>query len=210
MSFNPAFYKKGENMSLFAEYLPDSTKNNNKPPLPNPVIRLAVESDAGQLAHLCASRDGGSPEEYRLKFYKEISKIDDHANNMLLVAEIQEKIVGFARTKYFTPPENSPQNTAPEGWYLNGIIIDPQYRRMGIASRLTENRLKWLTGKTHFVFYFANARNAASIDLHEKFGFHEITRDFIFPGVTFEGGVGILFRADLIPQTTGKGCMESQ
>lgn len=186
-------------MSLFAEYDPISSKKNNKISLPDLDIRLAEEPDSEQLAHLCVSRNGGFPEECRQKFYKEISEIDDQAKNMLLVAEIREKVVGFARAKYFTPPENSPQNTAPEGWYLNGIIIDPEYRRMRIASRLTENRLQWLAGKTPHVFYFANARNTASIDLHEKFGFHEITRDFIFPGVTFEGGVGILFRADLVP-----------
>lgn len=185
-------------MSLFAEYDPISPKKNIKIPLPHLVIRLAEEPDSEQLAHLCVSRNGGSSEEYLQKFVKEISNIDDQAKIMLLVAEIHGKIVGFAMAKYFTPPENSPKNTAPEGWYLNGIIIDPQYRRMGIASRLTENRLQWLTNKTSHVFYFANAGNAASIDLHEKFGFNEITRDFIFPGVTFEGGVGILFRADLV------------
>lgn len=181
-------------MSLFAEYLPNAPKMNNKFPLPNLIIRPAEESDALQLAQLCVSRNGGSPKEYLQKFKKEISNIDVHAINMLLVAEFHEKIIGFARAKYFNPPKNSPKNTAPEGWYLNGIIIKPEYRRLGIASRLTEQRLQRLTNKTSDVFYFANAKNAASIDLHEKFGFQEVTRDFIFPGVTFEGGVGILFR----------------
>ena len=43
----------------------------------------------------------------------------------------------------------------------------------------------------------ANARNTASIELHERFGFEEITRRFSFPGLTFKGGEGILFRLRL-------------
>ena len=184
-------------MSLFAEYSPNYPQKN-KLPLPNLIVRLAEESDVLQLASLAFSRNGGSLEEYQLKFEKEISNIDDQAKNMLIVAEIHNKIIGFARAKYFTPPENSPKNIAPEGWYLSGIIIHPDHRRMGIASQLTKKRLQWLSDKTPHVFYFANAKNTPSIDLHEKFGFHEITRDFIYPGVTFEGGIGILFRADLV------------
>ncbi len=42
-----------------------------------------------------------------------------------------------------------------------------------------------------------NARNTASIELHERFGFEEITRRFSFPGLTFKGGEGILFRLRL-------------
>ncbi len=48
---------------------------------------------------------------------------------------------------------------------------------------------------------FANARNRASIALHAAFGFEEVTRDFEVPGVTFEGGVGVLFRAVLRPSS---------
>ena len=37
----------------------------------------------------------------------------------------------------------------------------------------------------------------ASIDLHRQLGFVELTRDFTFPGASFEGGVGILFNTEL-------------
>jgi hypothetical protein len=36
-----------------------------------------------------------------------------------------------------------------------------------------------------------------SIDLHRDLAFVEVTRDFTFPGVTFEGGSGILFMTAL-------------
>jgi hypothetical protein len=63
-------------------------------------------------------------------------------------------------------------------------------RRRGIAHALTRARLDRLAPP---VYYFANERNRASIDLHAPFGFQELTRDFWHPDVTFTGGGGILF-----------------
>jgi len=44
------------------------------------------------------------------------------------------------------------------------------------------------------IWYFTNA---ASLLLHYRLGFREVTRDFTYPGVTFTGGVGVLCRACL-------------
>jgi hypothetical protein len=62
---------------------------------------------------------------------------------------------------------------------------------------LTLARLDWIAGRHDQAFYFTNARNVASIELHREFGFAEVTRDFTFPGASFEGGIGVLFRAAL-------------
>lgn len=63
------------------------------------------------------------------------------------------------------------------------------------CAALTAHRLDWVRGRAEVVYYFANARNGATIDLHRRLGFEEVTRDFAIPGVAFEGGVGVLFRA---------------
>jgi hypothetical protein len=42
-----------------------------------------------------------------------------------------------------------------------------------------------------------STRAMASVELHRRLGFEEVTRDFSFPGLTFEGGKGILFRAPI-------------
>ena len=57
-------------------------------------------------------------------------------------------------------------------------------------------RLAWVQQRANEVWYFANARNQASIDLHSKYGFVEVTRDFTAAGVTFDNGIGtgVLFR----------------
>jgi ribosomal protein S18 acetylase RimI-like enzyme len=69
-------------------------------------------------------------------------------------------------------------------------VVATALRRRGIADALTRARLERLARP---VFYFANERNRASIDLHAPFGFDELTRDFWHPDATFTGGVGILF-----------------
>jgi hypothetical protein len=70
-------------------------------------------------------------------------------------------------------------------------------RRRGVGLALTRARLEHLGGVTEGVFYFANVRNRASIDLHARLGFEPVTDDFWWPRASFEGGRGILFRAAL-------------
>jgi ribosomal protein S18 acetylase RimI-like enzyme len=86
---------------------------------------------------------------------------------------------------------------APTGWYLTGLVVDPSWRRRGVGVALTAHRLDWLRGRAEVVYYFANARNRATIDLHRRLGFEEVTRDFAIPGVAFAGGVGVLYWAQL-------------
>ncbi|WP_439680615.1 GNAT family N-acetyltransferase [Embleya sp. MST-111070] len=84
--------------------------------------------------------------------------------------------------------------TAPIGYYLAGVVVDPEARRIGVGMSLTRARLDWIEAHAPEARYFCNARNRVSIALHARMGFHEETRDFEIPGVTFEGGAGILFR----------------
>jgi hypothetical protein len=52
----------------------------------------------------------------------------------------------------------------------------------------------WTPARPDAAWYFANARNRASLDLHARLGFEEVTRAFDLAGVTFEGGEGVLCR----------------
>lgn len=79
---------------------------------------------------------------------------------------------------------------------LGGVIVVDPWRRRGVGRALTRVRLEFLRPRAQEVFFVVNARNRASIDLHAAFGFEELTRDFEAPGVSFTGGVGILFRLD--------------
>ena len=57
---------------------------------------------------------------------------------------------------------------------------------------MTQARLSWIAERAPEAWYFTNRLNHASRRLHEELGFREITREFVYPGVQFGGGVGIL------------------
>jgi ribosomal protein S18 acetylase RimI-like enzyme len=180
---------------FFARY--EARRSDAEPaePLENLWVRAAVPADADAIAALAFEREGGVLEEHRNGAERELAS--GRSDNLLLVAEVEGCRVGFARARYFEHPVEPPAGLAPQGWYLLGVIVTPPFRRRGIATELTRRRLEWIAQHTTEAFYFVNARNRASIELHEHFGFVELTRDFTFPKVSFTGGVGILYRTDL-------------
>jgi aminoglycoside 6'-N-acetyltransferase I len=105
----------------------------------------------------------------------------------LYVAEAGGDVVGYSRLRFH-------RKTEPPGYYLGGVVVDPAWRRHGVGTKLTVCRIEaaWAAG-ADVIYYFANARNEASIAMHRGFGFEELRRPFEFPGVTFAGGVGVLF-----------------
>jgi ribosomal protein S18 acetylase RimI-like enzyme len=119
------------------------------------------------------------------------------ADVLLLVAEGDGGPVGFARAMSWRPPPDGPPNAAPAGSYLLGLYVRAGWRRRGVGRELTIGRLRWLAARADAAYYFANARNEASIALHRQLGFTERTRDFWFPNTSFDGGEGVLFEADL-------------
>ena len=136
-----------------------------------------------------------SPTEWRAALSADLANDEHH----LVVAESGGEIVGYGRVRLWEPerePE-APAGTAPSGYYLSGVFVRADLRRRGVAAALTQARLEWIGERADEAWFFANARNAASIELHGRFGFEEFTRRFSFPGVTFEGGEGILFRLSL-------------
>jgi len=121
----------------------------------------------------------------------------DEPDRLLLVAEIGTEVVGYGRVRTFEPGPDAPLETAPAGFYLVGPFVRGDRRRLGGGLGLTSARMRWIAERADEAWFFSNARNAASIALHRRLGFEEVTRRFSFPCVTFAGGDGILFRAHL-------------
>lgn len=179
--------------ALFAEYEP--RPEQTREPLPDGSIRLSLPLDAAALAEIAQQRHGGSREDHERKFAAESLARD--SERLLLVCEAGGIAVAYARATRFEPSPGAPDNVAPAGWYLGGVVVSPAHWRKGIASALTEKRLAWIAERAHEAYAFVNAQNRASLDLLARFGFRELTRDFTYPGVTFTGGAGVLLRADL-------------
>jgi RimJ/RimL family protein N-acetyltransferase len=82
----------------------------------------------------------------------------------------------------------------PHGPYLLGLLVAEAHRGQGVGEALTRVRIDAALGRAGALWYFANSRNEASLRLHARLGFTEVQRPFEFPGVSFEGGVGVLCR----------------
>lgn len=169
-------------MPKFAEYQP-----GGRHPVWTGPVRQAGADDLDRVVALSIARDGGDPDARRRRFARRIDA-DDSA---LFVAD-GDGVVGYGLIVTLT----FEAGTAPDGLYLGGVVVDPQWRRQGIADALTTARLDWAWPRADAVWYCANEHNRASIDLHRRHGFVEHTREFELPGVTFDGGAGVLFRLD--------------
>jgi ribosomal protein S18 acetylase RimI-like enzyme len=134
-----------------------------------------------------------STDDWRASLLRDVESLE----HLLVVAEIEDEIVGYGRARSFEPARDAPVDTVPPGYYLTGVFVLPGRRGLGIGTALTRARLDWIADRAGEVWFFANARNTASIELHRRFGFEEAERRFSFPGLTFEGGEGILFRLRL-------------
>jgi ribosomal protein S18 acetylase RimI-like enzyme len=185
-------------MALFPPYRPELRPHERPPRALDLVIREATPAEVPALAEIEAAREGGEPHVYAQRLEGLLAS-SAAGNALLLVGVLDERAVGLAKVTRFTAPPDSAANVAPAGWYLSGVIVATSQRRRGIGLRLTEARLRSIATRASEAYYFANARNFTSIDLHGTFGFIELTREFSFPGAEFEGGEGILFKAELEP-----------
>ncbi|MGA9598090.1 MAG: GNAT family N-acetyltransferase [Acidimicrobiia bacterium] len=173
-------------MAHFAEYAPCGP--GRRPPA-DLLIGAADQRHADGIAALHAAREGVSSEQSREWAQRALDRAGERS--YLVVAETGGRVVGYGLAGWLD------SETAPHGFYLLGIVTDPSFRRMGIAHEITLQRLDWIRERADEAFYFANAANAATIDLHARFGFREVQRASEIAGVTFDGGSGILYRAAL-------------
>jgi predicted N-acetyltransferase YhbS len=174
-------------VARFADYEPD--RHGDGPPA-GLELRLATPPDLPHLARLQAARDGISEASAQERF----ERLAQHAaagRAASFVADVGGEVAAYGTVDFLE------RAGLPAGWYLGGVVVAPERRRRGIGARLTRERLAWIAARAREAYYFVNSSNRASIDLHAPFGFREIARDLQGPGLTFTGGIGLLFRAEL-------------
>ena len=137
-------------------------------------VRTATEADLPACAALAVELRGRAPD-----FARDL--------DALFVAEDGGAVIGYGRLVEVT-------EGGPAGLYLMGLLVAPAHRRRGVGEALTRVRIDAALERRGEVWYFANSRNAASLRLHARLGFEEVQRPFAFPGVTFDGGEGVLCR----------------
>lgn len=177
-------------MSTFAEYEPDAGRQAPDSPV---VIRPMAAYDLDACAQLIVSRTGGPAAERKDRLLSDLHDPTRYS----IVACVETDVVGYAAVIHHEVSPDDPPTTAPTGYYLVGLIVSPDWRRHGIGELLTTERIRWTAERANAVYYFANVANAPILDLHESFGFTEVTRDFTFPRAPLKPGTGILLRAEL-------------
>jgi GNAT superfamily N-acetyltransferase len=121
----------------------------------------------------------------------------DVAGCVALAGLVADGTIAYGRTAWFEPDAEAPANAAPAGYYLVGLVVDPSWRRRGVASAITATRLAWVAQRASEAWYFADRSDLVSIRLHEQAGFTTVTDDFWFPTVTDGDGSHLLGRAQL-------------
>ncbi len=115
---------------------------------------------------------------------------------LILVAEYEQLLVGYARASHVVRPEPRSATQIPPGWYLLGVYVAPAHRRRGLATAFTERRMAWLAERTDAAYSFTRADNEASLALHAASGFVEVARGVNAPGQPVSAD-RILFRVTL-------------
>ena len=176
-------------MPEFAAYEPDRPSAERAVPTIAPLGLAAV----AECAALAAAREGDDLERW-VEVFRRRAAADPVTT---FVARVDGELAGFGAVGWLDDAEAKGARRVPAGWFLTGLVVVPAWRRRGIGAALTAHRLDWLRGRADVAYYFANARNRATIDLHRRLGFEEVTRDFAIPGVAFAGGIGVLYWAQL-------------
>lgn len=157
-------------------------------------VRPALVGDAEAIATISARRAATDPAAIVAAVRGDLESITGNGDRFLYrVAECCGNVVGYGRASLLTPTGREGARNVPDGWYLTGVVVESAFRRRGIGAALTTARIDALAERgVKRVFYFVNDANRASLALHRDLGFEELTRDFVFPGMQFSGGTGIL------------------
>ena len=181
-------------MPLFADYQPDV---HGAPEPPGLVTRPARPDDREALVALRVERGDATPAEATTWFDRLLERVAGGTSH-LLVAVLEGRVLAYGAV------DRLDRFGLPTGWYLGGVMVSPGVRRRGIGRRLTRERLLWVADRSSEVWYFVNATNRASMDLHAPLGFALVDDDLRVPGLTFVGGRGHLFRAHLAPSSSAR------
>lgn len=156
------------------------------------VHRPATPSDVPALARLAHAYYGGDLDGWQERLARAVTG----GERVLLVetgrGTAERTVVAYARSASRAPTE--PDDPAPAGTWLTGLVVDPEHRRRGHARRLLALLLAEALPGGDPVWSMTNARNEASLALHARLGFVEVLRAPRMNGEDFEGGEGVLLR----------------
>src|SRR6266542_4001838 len=119
--------------SHWATYRPGERRGSALPGLD---IRPAEFADCADIAAIAHERDGVPLAEAQTRCESDVV----HADRLLLVATVGGELAAFGRAARWQRPSDAPNDVAPDGWYLLGVVVRNRWRRRGIGLELTRQR----------------------------------------------------------------------
>jgi hypothetical protein len=154
-------------------------------------VREAHDEDVGACAVLAAAERADDPALARARFQADLAM----PRRRLFVATVEGCFAGFGRTTHFIPPPGAPSNVAPEGYYVVGLLVDPVGAEGAWASPSRGHGWRGRSSALRKSGFLPTPATARRSTYTPGSGSSGVTRDFAFPGVSFDGGVGVLCRA---------------
>ncbi len=158
-------------------------------------VRLAQENDLERIAKITQDFEPQTLERYKESFKSQIEQNSNPESSIFIfVAIIDNIVVGHGKLFYYSKEKHDVEFKSPEGWYLNGVIVAPEFRRKGVAKALLSFRESFiLEKKGNEVFSIVSVENIPSISYHTSLGFKEQERAPGYLSVKLKCGEGILF-----------------
>lgn len=93
----------------------------------------------------------------------------DSEDSQILVAEIEEEVVGFSLGKRMEPPMK-------DAFYIDSLFVKEAFRDKGIGTKLLQEMEKFAAEYGYKKIYIgAFTENIGAINLHKKLGFQDNT-----------------------------------
>ncbi len=158
-------------------------------------VRLAQIEDVYRISEITQEHEPKSIEGYEEAFLQQVNdNFKKDSSSFIFVALKDDLIVGHGKLFRYSKEKHDVEFKSPEGWYLNGVIVDSAYRRKGVAKALLSFRESYVLEKEGGELYsIVSAENHPSISYHTTLGFVEQQRAPGYLSVRLKCGEGILF-----------------
>jgi len=164
------------------------------------VTRLAIINDIEEIAKIAQSHEPLNKTNYIKVLMEQIEEnYKENSLQKIFVALINDKVVGHAKLLFFDPERMEVEFSSPLGWYFNGVIVNEKFRKIGVATKLSECRINYIkeNSNNERVFSIVSSRNKASILYHKSINFKELKKASGFLNIKVTKGVGILFSKEI-------------
>jgi len=129
---------------------------------------------------------------------RELKAVNKKSGYHVFVALIENQVVGLCRVAQYSKVEKN-KFDSPEGWWFQGVIIHPDFRRKNIAKMLTDYRFDFLRKRNIKEVYSAvEVNNSVSKRMHQRFGFKLIGESKGKFNNSFHDGRGFILRSPCI------------